>query len=89
MVCPQLMCTFCCHRHLESDLLSVFADQFGSAWGFADGYDISQPVSATLIRLPLAPASRAAGSWELLIVAAGVCGHGASPCSVFECPNGC
>ncbi|GIL55477.1 hypothetical protein Vafri_11042, partial [Volvox africanus] len=47
--------------HVSSDLLSTFADQF-AVWSFADGYDIRSHVNATLLRLPLRPASPAAAA---------------------------
>ncbi|KXZ55127.1 hypothetical protein GPECTOR_3g279 [Gonium pectorale] len=49
--------------HVNSDLLSTFADQF-AVWSFAEGYDIHGHVPGTLLRLPLrreAPRAAAAG----------------------------
>jgi hypothetical protein len=43
-VCP-ILC-----RHVGSDLTTVFADQFSSAWEFAGGYDVRSHVDATLLR---------------------------------------
>lgn len=40
---------------MGSDLLTTFADQFGSAWDWAEAFDLAQPVHATLLRLPLSP----------------------------------
>lgn len=37
-------------RHVGSDLTTVFADQFSSAWEFAGGYDVRSHVDATLLR---------------------------------------
>jgi hypothetical protein len=47
-------------RHVDTQLPATFADQYGSAWDFASGYDVRRHVAATLIRLPItAPAATA------------------------------